>query len=166
MTRLLDDLLVLAGSDQEGIELSLARVDLADLARSAGRAAARLAADAGLTFDAVVDGALMVRADAERLREVLLILLDNAVKYTPSGGRITLRARQRARRGDRRRRRHRRRRTLGRDTRACSIASTASTRHARERSVAPAWGSRSRARSWTRTAARCSFAASRGRAAR
>ncbi len=94
MTRLLDDLLVLAGSDQEGIELSLARVDLADLARSAGRAAARLASDAGLTFDAVVDGALMVRADAERLREVLLILLDNAVKYTPSGGRITLRARK------------------------------------------------------------------------
>lgn len=94
MTRLLDDLLVLAGSDQEGIELSLARVDLAELARSAGRAAARLASDAGLTFDAMVDGALMVRADAERLREVLLILLDNAVKYTPAGGRITLRARK------------------------------------------------------------------------
>jgi len=94
MTRLLDDLLLLAGSDQEGIELSLGRVDLAELARSAGRAAARLASDAGLSFDAVVDGALMVRADAERLREVLLILLDNAVKYTPRGGSVTLRARR------------------------------------------------------------------------
>jgi signal transduction histidine kinase len=94
MTRLLDDLLMLAGSDQEGIELSLGRVDLAELARSAARAAAKLAADAGLTFDAIVDGALMVRADAERMREVLLILLDNAVKYTPRGGRVTLSARK------------------------------------------------------------------------
>ncbi len=94
MTRLLDDLLLLAGSDQEGIDLSLARVDLAELARSAGRAAGRLAGDAGLAFDAVVDGALMVRADAERMREVLLIMLDNAVKYTPRGGHITLRARR------------------------------------------------------------------------
>ena len=91
MTRLLDDLLMLAGSDQEGIDLALARVDLSDLARSAGRAASRLASDAGLTFDAVIGGAMTVRADAERLREVLLIVLDNAVKYTPKGGRITLR---------------------------------------------------------------------------
>ena len=94
MTRLLDDLLVLAGSDQEGLELSLGRVDLAELARSAARAAGKLAADAGLTFDAIVDGALLVRADAERMREVLLILLDNAVKYTPRGGRVTLSARK------------------------------------------------------------------------
>src|SRR5581483_2496009 len=93
MTRLLDDLLLLAGSDQEGIDLSRSRIDLAELARTAGRAAARLAADAGLRFEEAVNGALTVYADAERVREVLLILLDNAVKYTPAGGRVTLRAR-------------------------------------------------------------------------
>ena len=92
MTRLLDDLLLLAGSDQDGIALVLAPVDLGELARSAARAAATLAADAGLAFDTAFDGVLMVRADGERLREVLLIVLDNAVKYTPRGGRVTLRA--------------------------------------------------------------------------
>ncbi len=34
-----------------------------------------------------------VRADAERLRQILHIVLDNAVKYTPSGGEIRLRGR-------------------------------------------------------------------------
>lgn len=36
--------------------------------------------------------ALAVRADSERLREVLQNLLDNAMRYTPAGGRITIRA--------------------------------------------------------------------------
>ncbi|MHB8683135.1 MAG: sensor histidine kinase [Dehalococcoidia bacterium] len=92
MTRLLDDLLILAGSDQDGIALAVAPVDLAQLARSAGRAASTLASDAGLAFAMSIDGTLMVRADPERLREVLLIVLDNAVKYTPRGGHVTLRA--------------------------------------------------------------------------
>ncbi len=92
MTRLLDDLLLLAGSDQEGLDLATARIDLAKIARGAGRAAAKLAEDAGLIFAESIEGPIAVEADPERCREVLLILLDNAVKYTPRGGTITLRA--------------------------------------------------------------------------
>jgi PAS domain S-box-containing protein len=46
---------------------------------------------AGLTFSLdPCDAAIRARADAERLRQVLLNLLSNAIKFTPAGGSITL----------------------------------------------------------------------------
>ncbi len=93
MTRLLDDLLVLARSDRAGITLQVAPFDVTEMARSAGRAAGTLVVDAGLTLVVDVPDAVMVQGDRERCREVLLILLDNAVKYTPPGGTVTLRVR-------------------------------------------------------------------------
>jgi len=92
MTRLLDDLLLLAGSDREGIKLHVERIDLAEIARSAARAASRLAEERQHRFASDVAGPLIIDGDPERCREVMLILLDNAVKYTQDGGAITLRA--------------------------------------------------------------------------
>ena len=94
MTRLLDDLLLLAGGDQEGIELSRTRCDLSEIARGGARSGARLAEDAGLGFQASIDDGLPIEADAERCHEVVLILLDNAVKYTPRGGEVLLTTRR------------------------------------------------------------------------
>jgi signal transduction histidine kinase len=48
-----------------------------------------------LTVDAC-DPSLAVRADAEKLRQVLLNLLSNAVKFTPSGGAIDVHCRERS----------------------------------------------------------------------
>ena len=92
MTRLLDDLLVLATSDRGGIELQLSGMDLAETARAASRVGARLAADAGQTYTEQVTGPLGVVGDPDRCREVLLVLIDNAVKYTGRGGHITFSA--------------------------------------------------------------------------
>jgi signal transduction histidine kinase len=82
---------VLAGSDQEGIQLQVTRIDLNDVAHGAARSAARLAQDAELKFTFQPNGPLPVDADAERCREVLLAVLDNAVKYTLAGGSVVLR---------------------------------------------------------------------------
>ncbi len=91
MTRLLDDLLLLANSDHGEIEVQRVPMDLSEAAREAGRVATQLAAEAGIEFQERIDGAMPVNGDPERCREVLLILLDNAVKYTPQGGRVMLR---------------------------------------------------------------------------
>jgi two-component system sensor histidine kinase CiaH len=92
MTRLLDDLLLLAGSDRGGVTLQRTRVDLSEVARETARVSSGIAERAGLKLDLDVGGQLIVDADAARCREVMLILIDNAVKYTSAGGSITLRA--------------------------------------------------------------------------
>ena len=52
-----------------------------------------IASERGINIDANVPATLApVRADAVALREVLNNLIDNALKYTPAGGRITIRA--------------------------------------------------------------------------
>jgi len=50
------------------------------------------AEDRGVTLTSDVAGDLSVRADRQRLRQVLANLVDNALKYTPAGGRVTIRA--------------------------------------------------------------------------
>jgi len=48
--------------------------------------------EAGLTFSYTSDGELFVQADRELAAQAMANLLDNAVKYTPSGGAVRLRA--------------------------------------------------------------------------
>ncbi|MGE3273384.1 MAG: sensor histidine kinase, partial [Chloroflexota bacterium] len=92
MSRLVADLLLLAQADA-GQHLTLRPLDLADVAREVVRAARRLRHE--VTVEAgTLPERLEVLGHADRLRQVLLILLDNAVKYTPAGGRVTLSARQ------------------------------------------------------------------------
>jgi two-component system sensor histidine kinase BaeS len=70
-------------------------VDVAPLAASVADAFASRAeqADVGLDLD-VAHPAPVALADPERLRTALLNLLDNAVKFTPSGGHVELGARR------------------------------------------------------------------------
>jgi signal transduction histidine kinase len=89
MRRLVDDLLTLSRLDSGRLPLSSDIVDLSALLAEAQRQIARLGDERGI---AVLTGtaAGAVLADPERLRQVLLILLDNALRHTPPGGTITL----------------------------------------------------------------------------
>jgi len=48
------------------------------------------AEDRGIALDAAVPEGLLVQADRQRIRQVLANLVDNALKYTKAGGRVTL----------------------------------------------------------------------------
>ncbi|MFE9019450.1 ATP-binding protein [Streptomyces sp. NPDC007808] len=85
MGSLVEELLLLARLDQ-GLPLALAPVDLGALAGEAVDDARMLAPDRQLLLEtASADGPVMVRGDADRLRQVLANLLSNVRQHTPDG---------------------------------------------------------------------------------
>jgi heavy metal sensor kinase len=90
-TRLVEDLLLLARADAGLPSLPLERLELIPLVRDVCQQGQILAGARQLEISAVIpDEPVFVEANDPALRRMLLLLLDNAVKYTPSGGRITL----------------------------------------------------------------------------
>jgi two-component system, OmpR family, heavy metal sensor histidine kinase CusS len=90
-SRLVEDLLHLARADAGLPALPLERVELTPLVRDVCRQGRVLAEARQLQIAAdVPDQPVYVDADDPSLRRLLMLLLDNAVKYTPAGGRITV----------------------------------------------------------------------------
>lgn len=90
MARLVADLLSLARAES-GARLAVAPVELdavlLEAVRQAATAAPHVRLDVGSIEPAVVQG------DRDRLKELLLVVLDNAARYTPPGGKVTARLR-------------------------------------------------------------------------
>ncbi|MBV9356110.1 MAG: hypothetical protein JO023_11360 [Chloroflexi bacterium] len=97
MERLNLDLLTLARADQRQLQLAVGQVQFGALAAELVRRIQPLADARGVTVEAdVASPPPVVEADPERLHQVGLILLDNALKHTPAGGRVTLVVRREA----------------------------------------------------------------------
>ncbi|HVE74896.1 MAG TPA: HAMP domain-containing sensor histidine kinase [Mycobacteriales bacterium] len=91
---LVSDILELAKAEVGKLEVDLADVSLPALVKDLRPTIEALASSADLMAQVTVPARLpAVRADRVRLREVLLSLVDNAVKYTPGGGTVTVSAR-------------------------------------------------------------------------
>jgi heavy metal sensor kinase len=90
-TELIDDLLRLARGDAGKESAALSQLDAAPLLREAAEQATAMAAAKGIGVSLRLEAdALPVRADEAQLRRLLLILVDNALKYTPAAGRVTI----------------------------------------------------------------------------
>lgn len=88
---LIEDLIAFSTASREGIELKLEAVSIPDLAREIVERSKPKAAQEGVKLRlSVGKGIPPVRGDAEKLNWVIYQLLDNAIKFTPEGGRIKL----------------------------------------------------------------------------
>jgi signal transduction histidine kinase len=86
------DLLTLARLDAGQFHLEQEVIDLSALAGHVARRVAALAKQQGIQVETAADGEVHIIGDRLEIERAVLILLDNAVKYTPSGGRVTLRS--------------------------------------------------------------------------
>ena len=87
MKELVEQLLFLARGDNNTMPLQFERFDLAQLGENVLREFQML--DQGHEFEAALEPAF-VEADQGLIKQAVRILMDNAVKYTPSGGKIRL----------------------------------------------------------------------------
>jgi two-component system, OmpR family, phosphate regulon sensor histidine kinase PhoR len=91
--RLLNDLTDLSNIELGKVSLRLAPTPLRPIVDSVLELVAAKARDGEVTLTTEVSEAIHVQADHDRLVQVLINLVDNAVKYTPAGGAVTVRAR-------------------------------------------------------------------------
>jgi signal transduction histidine kinase len=93
MQRLIDDLLDLSRIESRSWRPERDRVELAPLVAEVWETLRRRAGEAGVTLvTGLAPGTETVDADPEALRQILINVLENAVRHTPHGGRIDVRA--------------------------------------------------------------------------
>jgi signal transduction histidine kinase len=89
MNKLVEDLLILSRLDHKRLVMNLERVDLSSFFGEIAGQGETMAARKEVSFQ-ISSAAGSVVADPARLKQVLLILLDNSFRYTPAGGRVEL----------------------------------------------------------------------------
>ncbi len=92
LSRLVDDLLQLSNIETGKVVLEIEPTALGEVAAGTVAMFEGQAERGGIALGNEVRGPLLVYADRDRLSQILVNLLDNAVKHTPAGGRITLAA--------------------------------------------------------------------------
>ncbi|MCZ7543584.1 MAG: HAMP domain-containing histidine kinase [Anaerolineae bacterium] len=93
MMQLIESMLDVKKLKHGRMALNLSAVSLHDVAAKACEIMEVLAREANLTLETAIDWDIpLVLADATALQRVLVNLLDNAIRYTPEGGRIRLAA--------------------------------------------------------------------------
>lgn len=90
MSRMVNDLLLLARADYGGLTLDLEPLDLDTVVMEAHRQALVLVKDRDLTVALAHLEPLRIEGNSDRMKQLLLNLLSNAIKFTPDGGRISL----------------------------------------------------------------------------
>jgi two-component system, OmpR family, sensor kinase len=88
MTRLVEDLMLLARADAGGLPIQRQAIDLDTIFLDVYRQVSSVQPPVELALQEIDQ--VCVWGDADRLKQLVLNLVDNAIKYTPPGGRVTL----------------------------------------------------------------------------
>jgi signal transduction histidine kinase len=90
MSKLVDDLLFLARADSQQQILEIKQFSLDTALRDVLESFRPLAETSGILLESSLNSEIKYWGDAFRIKQLLVILLDNALKYTPSGGQVNL----------------------------------------------------------------------------
>jgi heavy metal sensor kinase len=90
LSRLVDDLLNLARADAGRIKLQVEEFYLNDLLAECCRSAQTLAGARQVTLECPNHEDVAIRGDEELVRRMVMNLVDNAIRYTPAGGRVSI----------------------------------------------------------------------------
>jgi len=90
MTKLVGDLLTVARTDGKANQIKPVRMDLVAAAQQTVRIMRPFAEKKDIVIDEVLPKRVEINADEQKIRQLILILVDNAVKYTPERGHISV----------------------------------------------------------------------------
>jgi signal transduction histidine kinase len=91
MTEMVENLLTLARADEGRAPLAVEESDLREVVADVAETAGMLGEDAGVSAVHAMPGTpVRLQVDRHRVREMLLNMVTNAIKYTPAGGTVSL----------------------------------------------------------------------------
>ena len=90
MSQIIEQMLVLARGDSGTGQVSFGKVELNGLLKKVGEDMAILSQEKGLRWTLRLNGPLTIEGDLDLLRRLFLNLADNAVRYTPHGGEVSI----------------------------------------------------------------------------
>ena len=93
LARLVNDVLDVSRIESGKTELKCESVELAQLTRESAQQLAPMAADKRLTVAVEAEGEVRVIADRDKISQVLINLIGNAIKFTPDAGEVCVRLR-------------------------------------------------------------------------
>ncbi len=88
LARIVEDILLASSLDANSIEIATGRCDVAELVESVVYSARMRAPDALSVTHVPLNGPVYAECDEEKVRQVLVNLVDNAIKYSPDGGEV------------------------------------------------------------------------------
>ena len=88
MSKLVSDLLMVARSDNNALKVTIKKFDLGEMLNQNIRMMRPLAEKKKITLSGQNIQKVEMQADEQKIKQLILILVDNAIKYTPEGGKV------------------------------------------------------------------------------
>ena len=93
LSRIVENLLTISHLDAGEARMEMTQVDLGKLATETSEQMKLLAEEKSLAMTCAVSPGIYVEGDRSRLKQVMVNLIDNAIKYTPEGGQVNIKVR-------------------------------------------------------------------------
>ncbi|WP_447402923.1 sensor histidine kinase [Lysinibacillus sp. fkY74-1] len=90
MTKLVNELLYLAKNDEAEVELQYSSFDISQAVNHITLSMEAVAFEKGVTFIQHIEPELTIKSDMDKIKQVITILMDNAIKYTEQNSHIEI----------------------------------------------------------------------------